>query len=105
MAIIKALPAMHIIDGFKGKLDFYVCRGIPCVRKWPKKITSERSPAVQSSWPLFTEASKLWNTLSDAVRESYNSMASGTGLTGRDMFMRSYLSGWKDFETPPGDLL
>ncbi|GAH90840.1 unnamed protein product, partial [marine sediment metagenome] len=33
MAKLTALPSLDIIRGFKGTLDFYIRRGVPCVRK------------------------------------------------------------------------
>ncbi|GAI39874.1 unnamed protein product [marine sediment metagenome] len=48
-----------------------------------------------STWSEFTEASRLWQSLSPFVQDAYNAMASDTGLTGRDMFQRSYLTGYK----------
>ncbi|GAI39685.1 unnamed protein product, partial [marine sediment metagenome] len=37
--------------------------------------------------------------LSDEVRDAYRRMAEGAGLTGRDLFTRSYISGI--FPYPP----
>ena len=93
MAKIKALPAEHIISGFKGKLDYYVHNGVACVRKWPRSPGRRRAPAVEAGWPAFAYAATEWKNLSPEVQESYNRMAEGTGLSGRDMFQRAYLKG------------
>jgi len=42
LAKLAALPNATIIAGFKGKIDFYVHKGIPCARRWPV-ITGHRS--------------------------------------------------------------
>ena len=103
MAKLAALPAKDVISGLKGVIDFYVnyqaCDrslsgpGIPCARKWPRSPGHKRAPAVESRWPIFADAAGLWSLLSPEVQLTYNTMASGTGLTGRDLFTRSYISG------------
>jgi len=110
MAKIAVLPAQAIIDGFKGKLDYYVhhqscdpevgMRGVPCVRSWPRSPGHRRSPSVEATWPAFTYAVKNWHNLSDEVRQAYNDMAGAGALTGRDLYTRSYIKGL--FEYPTG---
>lgn len=93
MAKLTEIPSQAIIDGYKGKVDFYLWNGVPCARKWPRSPGHSRAPTVQATWPAFSYIASQWNTLSDDIRERYNSMASGTGLNGRDVFTRSYLTG------------
>jgi len=100
MAKVAALPAKGFISGFKGSLDFYVHNGQVCVRRWPKSPGKKRSKAVEAQWPTFTYATRLWNTLSPEVRDSFRMLSSGTGLSARDMAMRAYLSGLH--RLPPG---
>lgn len=95
MAVIKVMPSEATISGFKGSLDFYYYMGLACVRKWPASPGHLRAPAVMATWQFFAEASRLWNTLSPEVRLAYEAMASDTGLSGRDMFQRCYLTGYK----------
>jgi len=92
MAKITKLPGLNIINGFKGTLDYYVWKGIACVRSWPRSPGHDRAPAVQSTWPAFTWASQNWQVLSEEVRQAYRNMAAGTNMTGRDIFVKSYLS-------------
>jgi len=99
LAKLKVLPEQGIISGFRGKLDFYEYMGIPVVRKWPRSPGKRRSPAVEAQWPVFAEAAALWNELSTEVQDAYRRMAEGGGLTGRDLFTRSYISGI--FSYPP----
>ena len=93
MAKIKAMIAEKIISGFKGKLDYYFYMGVPCVRRWPRSPGHVRSPAVMEQWEAFSYASREWNNLSPVVRRAYEELATGSGLTARDMFQRSYLKG------------
>lgn len=99
MGKLTQMLSEAIIDGFKGKIDFYFYMGIPCFRKWPKSPGRLRSPAVQAQWPAFSYAAKEWDNLSPEVRRAYEQLATGSGLTGRDMFQRSYTKGL--YQHPP----
>jgi len=92
MAKLTALPEQAIISGFKGTIDFYEYMGIPCARKWPRSPGHARAPAVEAQWPVFTDAVHSWDTLSQDVKDAYNSMASATGLSGRDLSTKFYIA-------------
>jgi len=92
VAKITKMPAMSIVRGFKGTLDFYVWMGIACVRKWPRSPGHFRAPAVEAQWTAFSEATKLWSQLTPEIQEAYNRMAAGTRLTGRDLSVKCYLT-------------
>ena len=100
MAKLLVMPHQAIIDGFKGVVDFYVHMGIPCARAWPKSPGHLRSAAVMAQWPIFSYASKEWPNLSQAVQDAYNELATDSGLSGRDMFMRGYLTGLYRYPIP-----
>jgi hypothetical protein len=100
MAKLTALPHQAIIDGFKGTVDFYVHQGIPCARAWPKSPGKSRSPAVRAQWPIFSYASREWLNLAPIVQDAFNKLATDSGLSGRDMLMRAYLSGLYRYPTP-----
>lgn len=104
MAKITTMPAEAIISGFKGTLDFYYNMGLACVRKWPRSPGHKRTPAVEAQWPTFTLAVQLWNSIPLDIRAAYEVMASGTGLSMRDMFIRLYLSGYKKTITTVDEL-
>lgn len=93
MAKLTAIPHQDIIDGLKGSIDFYVHRGIPCARSWPKSPGKRRSDSVMAQWPLFSFATREWNNLSQAVRDSYTRFSSDSGLAGRDLQIRAYMTG------------
>lgn len=92
MAKITKMPSLAIIDGFKGVVDFYIHDGIPCARRWPRSPGLRRAPAVEAQWPAWTWASKNWNSLTPYVQDAYKRMASGTNLSGRDIFQKSYIT-------------
>jgi len=100
MAKLLAMPEMDIIDGFKGSVDFYVYMGIPVARAWPKSPGDARSPAVRAQWPFFTYASREWKNLSPFVQAAYTELSTNSGLSGRDMMIRAYLSGLYRYPLP-----
>lgn len=100
MAKLTVLPELAIIDGFKGKVDFYLHDGIPCARRWPRSPGKRRAPAVEATWEAFAYAAAKWKDLPPEIQAGYNEMASGTGLSGRDMFTRSYLTGLYRYDFP-----
>lgn len=58
MPVLGALPEEPVIIALRGKLDFYLWRGIPCCRSWPRAPTEPRSPAVQASGAVFAAFSR-----------------------------------------------
>lgn len=94
MTKLTALPSQAIISGFKGTIDFYLWKGTPVARKWPRSPGHRRAPQVEAQWPAFAYASRLWNYLDEEIRTAYTETAHGTNLTGRDMAAKAYLSGY-----------
>ena len=100
MAKLTALPSTAIIDGLKGTIDYYIYMGVPCARSWPSSPGKVRSPSVMAQWPAFIYASKEWSNLSPAVQSAYNQLSTNSGLSGRDMQVRAYLTGLYRYPTP-----
>lgn len=93
MAVLKQLPHQAIIDGFKGKVDFYLWKGIPCARMWPhwpKRDPTDPERAAQQSFAYITKAAAQ---LPEYIVDQYRRMAVGTPWTWRDLLTRSYLQG------------
>lgn len=100
MAILKVMPQQGIIDGFKGSVDFYFYMGLAVARAWPRSPGKVRSPSVEAQWPKFAYAAKEWLNLSSIVQDAYRKLATNSGLTGRDMQVRAYLTGLYRYPTP-----
>lgn len=92
MAKLAAMPSLAIISGYKGTIDFYLWRGIPVARSWPRSPGHRRAAAVEAQWPVFTAASQLWNKVSPELQAAYNTMASGSTMSGRDMATKLYIN-------------
>lgn len=97
---LLTLPNQGIIDGLKGTVDFYLYMGIPVARSWPRKPTKARSAKVQQTWPAFGYAAKEWLNLSKIVQDAYIKLATNSGLTGRDMQVRAYITGLYRYPIP-----
>lgn len=100
MAIIKEMPGQKIIDGFKGKIDFYYWKGIACCRKWPRSQGKSQTPASVAQQPMFTYASRAWMTVSPTVRAAYYAISEACGLHAKDWFMRGYITGIYKYPEP-----
>ena len=100
MAKLLAMPHMDIVSGFKGQVDFYLWKGIPVARSWPRSPGKQRAPAVMAQWPSFTFASQEWKNLSPVMQAAYSELATNSGLSARDMQVRAYLSGLYRYPTP-----
>jgi hypothetical protein len=92
MAKLSALPELAIISGYKGTIDFYLWRGLPCARAWPVPPSAPRSAAVQAQWPVFAAAAHIWPTLDPEVQAAYVTMATGATLSGRDLSLKMYMN-------------
>lgn len=104
MGKLATMVSEAVIDGFKGTIDFYVYKGMPCFRRWPKKRGGQFTPQEMAGWTVFTQAAALWNELSPEVRLAYEEMAVTTNLTAKDMFFRGYISGILRYYWPVDEL-
>jgi len=93
MATIAALPEQSIIDGYKGIIDFYVCRGQPCVRRWPRYFTREPHPLEAFGQQQFGYINHLAPTLPEFIKDQYRRLAQGTKFTWKDLLVQAYMKG------------
>jgi hypothetical protein len=94
MAKLNAMPDKGTIDAMKGCVDFYLWKGIPVARKWPKypkRAPSAREAQVQSD---FAYINKLASQLPEAIIDQYKKMAVGTDFTWKDLLVRGYMHGF-----------
>lgn len=90
MAIIKEMVGRKIIDGFKGKIDFYYYMGIPVARRWPRSQGNSQTSASVAQQPAFIYCARLWSQTSPIVKEAYSVLANACGLHKKDWFTRAY---------------
>lgn len=93
MAKLSQMPALWVIDAFRGVVDFYQWCGLVIARKWPRAPVAPRSPGVQATGNQFAYVNKQSSTLDETVRPFYEEMALGTALTWKDFMVRLYTKG------------
>jgi len=100
MVRLLEMPPQDVIDGFKGTIDYYLWKGIPCARSWPVYHPRQPYPSERTNQEAFSTANHLWPTLDEASQQTYFDLATGTGLSPRDMFVRAYMKGLYRYPTP-----
>lgn len=87
MPKITKLPSLDIIHGFRGVLDFYMWKSIPCVRKWPVNPKSHHSEATKAAAVIFGAVSKAYSLLGPVPLAAYVEDAQDQPRTPRDIYM------------------
>lgn len=87
MARIDVLPSIEIIRGLKGILDFYVWRGLPCVRAWPRYRPAKQTAASLAAALVFGAIVKSYSLLGDIPLEAYREDALDQPRTARDIMV------------------
>ncbi|TEU08463.1 MAG: hypothetical protein E3J25_11965 [Anaerolineales bacterium] len=87
MARIDALPSIKIIRGLKGILDFYVWKGLPCVRAWPRYRPAKQTAASLAAALVFGAIVKSYGLLGDLPLEAYRNDALDQTRTARDIMV------------------
>lgn len=93
MVVLTEMPNQAIIDGFKGVIDFYLWRGLPCARKWPVWRKRKPTPREKAAQDAFAEAMRATKTMPEYIIDQYRRMAEGTRWRWQDIFLRAYLTG------------
>jgi len=90
---LLTLPDQAVIDGFKGKIDFYVHQGVQCVRRWPRYTPRIPSVAEAEAQQVFATAVNAWSALPKHIRAEYKRWSSASSLSSRDLFIKGYIGG------------
>jgi hypothetical protein len=93
MATIASLPSRAVIDGLRGRLDFYQWCNLTIVRSWPCMHITKRAPAVVTAQQTFAYVHSQTRSLPANVVESWQWLANQSNLTWRDWMARAYLGG------------
>lgn len=93
MATLARLPSREIIDGFKGVIDFYLWKGLPCARKWPFWRPRDPTAPEKAAQDAFGYCNAMASTLPPYVIEQYRKMAASSQCSWKDIYVRGYLYG------------
>ncbi|GAH78230.1 unnamed protein product, partial [marine sediment metagenome] len=91
MARLDALPHIDIINSLKGTIDFYIHRGVPCARRWPRYRPAARSAPAIASANLFGEIVKSYSIVADTVLAALRDAAADNPRTARDILVSAVL--------------
>ncbi|GAI36660.1 unnamed protein product, partial [marine sediment metagenome] len=87
MARLTALPSIDIIHGFQGVLDFYLWKGLPCVRRWPRMTKAQQSDATKAASAIFGAISQGYSLLGEGALQAFQEDAADQTRTARDIYM------------------
>lgn len=100
MARLTALPSVDIIRGFKGTLDFYLWKGLPCVRAWPRWRPARQTDASKASAALFGAVVKGYNLLGEGPLTAFREAATDQTRSARDIYVSAVLGHLHDRTAP-----
>lgn len=101
MARIHALPAESIIRGYKGTLDFYLWRGLPCVRAWPRWRPALQSEASKNAALLFGAIIKGYSLLGEGPLVAFREAAADQPRSARDIYATAVFGHLHERTEPP----
>lgn len=101
MARLTALPSIDIIRGFKGVLDFYLWKGLPCVRRWPRMTKAKQTQASKDAAALFGQISSDYRLLPPLALEAYQIEAATQPRTARDLYISGAYGHLHERSEPP----
>lgn len=85
MARIDKIPLPKILAAFRGLLDFYCYRNLPCVRSWPRRPKMPRSPASTAASATWTDYAKTVPLTDPSIKDEATEAAAGTSWTWKDL--------------------
>ncbi len=101
MARLTALPSIDIIHGFRGILDFYLWKGLACVRKWPYTPPSHVTAGTIATRAIFGQISQGYSLLGEGALQAFQEDAADHTRTARDIYMTAAYGHLHERTEPP----
>lgn len=96
MAIVNQVTP-ETIEKLRGKIDFYMLRGIlPVARRWPKKPKPPYTALQAEGMAVFAIANRSLSRISEDILIKWREGAVGKRESWTDTFRRIIMSYWKD---------
>ncbi len=84
------------IEKLRGKVDFYLLRGITAVaRRWPKKPKPPYTPLQAEAMAVFAIANKSFRRLSENIIEAWRKGSVGKTASWTDVYRSIIMGYWK----------
>ena len=101
MAIVKDVTPEQI-ETLRGKVDFYMLRGIlPVARRWPKKPSPPYTDLQATAMKVFSTAAASMKRVKPAIRQAWRVSSVGRRSQWPDSFKAIALKYWKLTRTFP----
>ena len=101
MAIVKDVTPEQI-ETLRGRVDFYMLRGIlPVARRWPKKPTPPYTDLQATAMQVFSTAASSMKRVKPAIRQAWRVSSVGRRSQWPDSFKAIALKYWKLTRTFP----
>jgi len=96
----------NILAGkFSGVLDFYYWKGVPVVRRWPKKFGGIMKRNQIASYQAFGEVAKRKSRMPGLLREQFRIFARGSTETWGDVFTRWMMNAYAEEGELPDEIV
>ena len=91
MAKLESEPNWGIVGRLKPPLDFYMWKGIWCVRCYPEHIKQPGTPEQKATWCAMLATVDDWNAQGKIDKKAWKTLIRKAGRTGRDFHGRLHL--------------
>lgn len=85
MALVEGPVAPDVIHSTRGVLDYAVWRGVPYVRKWPRKPLLPRNPNVKATATAFAHLSRALQATPKELQNQYTQRTHSNLWTWKDL--------------------
>ena len=90
------------IELYRGKIDFYMLRGIlPVARSWPKKPKPPYTPLQAEGMEAFSIANKSMREITPNMLEAWRSGSVGKKAAWTDVYRSIIMKYWKKYKSIP----
>jgi len=100
MAVVFGF-SKQTIRKYKGLIDFYYWKGIPCARKWPDWSHPKLSAGQKASMAAFKQCMIDLKKMTPHVREMWKAFTVGKAPAWVDVYKANYMGYWKIHKSYP----
>ena len=93
MAKLLAMPSLDTVNTLKGSLDFYLWKGIPVCRKWPRPPAHQRNSAVRTTAARFAYINNQVKVVTPEIIQAYKDIPFGHAWTWKDFMVSLWYKG------------
>lgn len=88
---LDAMPARNIISLFRGQVDFYYWKGLPCARRWPRPQKQPGTADQKETWLALKQTHALIRQLPKSLKAIWKNQTVPPRKTVNDLMRRNCL--------------